>query len=376
MKELQKIDTAQLINIAQSNEKFALEVKEKTEALLSKIPKNFEDTPLHVGDKMESQLKQAIKQIEVPFQSFKSRRMLFTKTFDDVKKHFTTLEKDTVECIEEIKNVNSKWNAEKLRRIRIEEERKEKARQFEIEKREYKEYAEQHYSNIMFQISSTIAKNNKQNFYAQDTEEELRAFCEKLKQDNKEGYKNTILKSLSANNASATQDWQKQILQEMKADLHKMLAESVKKIIESDAILLQQMPTRIEQLKVLDAKAKEEEKKALEAKLLAEHKAEEARKQAELEEKHRNARIAELAKKETEAKEAIELSKGTRVSEVYDIQNHAELAQIVAFYMENEFANVDLETMLKRLSFMLTFANRELKKGTVISNVTKKEEVK
>lgn len=376
MKELQKIDTAQLINIAQSNEKFVEEVKAKTSALIERIPTNFENTPISAGDKMEAQLKQAIEQIEVPFQSFKSRRMLFTKTFDDVKKHFTTLEKETQDCIKQFKNVNSRWNAEKLRRIRIEEEKAEKARQFEIEKREYKEYAEQHYSNIMFQISSTISKNNKQNFYAQDTEEELRAFCEKLKQDNKEGYKNTILKSLSANNASATQDWQKQILQEMKADLHKMLAESVAQIIKLDAELLQQMPARIEQLKMLDAKAKEEEKKALEAKLLAEHKAEEARKQAELEEKHRNARIAELAKKETEAKEAIELSKGTKVNEIYDVQNHAELAQIVAFYMENEFVNVDLETMLKRLSFMLTFANRELKKGTIISNVTKIEEVK
>ena len=77
------------------------------------------------------------------------------------------------------------------------------------------------------------------------------------------------------------------------------------------------------------------------------------------------------------AEPSVEVSKNTSVKLKYDPKNHAELLKVIQWYIHNEYANEDFETLFARLSFMRTSADRVLNDvGEVIDGVPTKEDVR
>lgn len=376
--KLTKISAEALQLTLSKQQNFETEVKQKVAELITRLPRPEQiiSLPVTIGDGVEEQVQKAVRQIKTALDNNTEQRMQFTRLFDSIKSQFTTSEKEVKNNISKLEQFISDWRAEKVRRVRAEEEKKRKEYELKMARNAFKDKVISHYSHIIFQIGSTISKHNEESFYAQNTEEDLKNFVDKLKADNKEGYTNAILKSLKPNNINPETDWQAEILTELTPTIQALLPAEVEKMLERDTELISRFQNRVAQLKILSKEDKEAEEKALQERLLREHKEEEELRIKELEEATRKARIEELANQEEEVQVATELSKGTRINPLYKINSHSDITKIIAFYVEEEMHNIDLETIKKRLSFMLTFANRELKKGNEIDGIEIIEEIK
>ena len=60
------------------------------------------------------------------------------------------------------------------------------------------------------------------------------------------------------------------------------------------------------------------------------------------------------------AEPSVEVSKNASVKLKYAPTNHAELLKVIQWYIHNEYANEDFETLFTRLSFMRTSADKVL----------------
>src|SRR5690606_15537720 len=135
------------------------------------------------------------------------------------------------------------------------------------------------------------------------------------------------------------------------------------------------IPSRIEQLKELNEEAKKQEAIKLKEKQQKEIEEAQAKQKQESEDKLMEERTAAVVES-IDAEAATELSKGASVKLKYNPTNHTELLKLINWYLQNQFIEEDFQTIQKRLSFMLTSAERALNNdGETIDGVPTKEVV-
>jgi len=375
--ELAKLDSQKIgelvVNIAQFTEK-AISTIDK---VVDRLPKNLQELDVLQGDESEKAVMEIYGKIDDKAKELKKERLEFTRIFDEYKKRFTEPEKLVNDKLSEIKSFAENWNAEKIRRKRLEDEKLEAER---LERQRESELYHQminHYFNLSMIAFREMKQKTENAFYNCDTPEKLESIVDRLKTN------------LSAEKIRANFQKQRDLnVFEIDGvqDLLK-IKDAMPKIVENEEKYVQEYyklisdlisfyPSQIEKIKTQN----EAEKNAEAERLKQKQADDDARMEAELaakKEAEAQAKALENLNNELmNAEPSVGVSKNASVKLKYDPQNHAELLKVIQWYIHNEFAKEDFETLFARLSFMRTSADRALNDvGEVIEGVPTKEDV-
>lgn len=280
----------------------------------------------------------------------KERRMPFTRRMDDVKKLFTQDEKILTGLSELITNELQRFGAEKIRRQKKSDEEKSLAQKEEIAKIDFRRH-------VADQINLRYID------MVHDYKSRIKSKYESLSGDELEDYKKVLsglkvkfkIPDYGINESQyLAEDEQKRIITEVEKDIYNSLSnvfeEDISYFIKE---LLLGAVTQINDNKI-KIEVEEEQKK--------------------------RAEDAESAKMDvifsgSKVIEPIELNKGTSVSLEYDLSTHNDYVEIIKFWVTKDLQNLTPDELKKKLSFMVTTANRELSKGDIINGLKIKEKI-
>jgi hypothetical protein len=235
-----------------------------------------------------------------------------------------------------------------------------------------------HYFNLSMIAFREMKQKTENAFYNCDTAEKLDSIVNRLKTNlSEEKIRANFQKQRDLNvfEIDGVQDLLK-------------IKEAMPKIVENEEKYVQEYyklisdlisfyPSQLEKIK----NQNEAEKKAEAERLKKKQEEDDARMVAELVAKaEAEAQAKALENLNAElmtAEPSVEVSKNASVKLKYDPQNHAELLKVIQWYIHNEYASEDFETLFTRLSFMRTSADRALNDvGEVITGVPTKEDVR
>lgn len=379
MSNIIKIDNehiASLSNVATELVALKERVKVAIENAKQKIPTDVKSLDVQSGDKIEQGVNDLLNKIDASFKPLKYKRLDGTRKLDALKTMFTTEEKDIENLIKSI-TFQSDWNAEKLRRKREQDAKKEAEMAQKNMFIDFEMQVKKHYIDFINNYFILSKNEFEREFYAMNTDEVV-DFQNKTGSLNVDFYKEKIREDLKQNMFKFDVS-----IDELKQVHTRVLTDEIKPLFDKLAVdlfseintLVQFVPTRLEQLKTATDEVKKQEQE-----LLAKKQQEEAiALKSKLDEVLQN----ELQEKKIEAimdvataEPSIELSNGASVKLKYYPQNHAELLKMIQYYIQNAYLNVDFETINKKFSFVRTFCDSHLNKGEVIEGVKYEEELK
>ena len=376
--ELAKLDSQKIGELVVNIDQFTEKAISTIDKVVEKLPKNLQELDVMKGDDVEKQVMEIYGKIDDKAKSLKKERLEFTRIFDDYKKRFTEPEKLVVDKLSEMKSFAENWNAEKLRRKRLEDEKLEAERKKRQQEAEMYNKMIEHYFNLSMIAFREMKQKTENAFYNCDTPEKLDSIVDRLKTNlSEEKIRASFQKQRDLNvfEIDGVQDLLK-------------IKEAVPKIVENEEKYVQEYyklisdlisfyPSQLEKIKTQN----ESEKKA-EAEILKQKQAEDdAKMEAELQaKKEAEAQAKALENLNNElmtAEPSVDVSKNASVKLKYDLKNHAELLKVIQWYIHNEYANEDFKTLFTRLSFMRTSADKVLNDiGELIDGVPTKEDVR
>jgi hypothetical protein len=376
--ELLKLDSQKIGELVVNIDQFTEKAISTIDKVVERLPKNLQELDVLQGDTTEKQVMEIYGKIDDKAKSLKKERLEFTRIFDDYKKRFTEPEKLVSEKLSEIKTFAENWNAEKIRRKRLEDEKLEAERLKRQRESEMYNQMINHYFNLSMIAFREMKQKTENAFYNCDTAEKLDAIVGRLKNNlSEEKIRANFQKQRDLNvfEIDGVQDLMK-------------IKEAMPKIVENEEKYVQEYyklisdlisfyPSQLEKIK----NQNEAEKKAEAERLKKKQEEDDARMVAELVAKaEAEAQAKALENLNAElmtAEPSVEVSKNASVKLKYDPQNHAELLKVIQWYIHNEYASEDFETLFTRLSFMRTSADRALNDvGEVITGVPTKEDVR
>jgi hypothetical protein len=376
--ELLKLDSQKIGELVVNIDQFTEKAISTIDKVVERLPKNLQELDVLQGDTTEKQVMEIYGKIDDKAKSLKKERLEFTRIFDDYKKRFTEPEKLVSEKLSEIKTFAENWNAEKIRRKRLEDEKLEAERLKRQRESEMYNQMINHYFNLSMIAFREMKQKTENAFYNCDTAEKLDSIVNRLKTNlSEEKIRANFQKQRDLNvfEIDGVQDLLK-------------IKEAMPKIVENEEKYVQEYyklisdlisfyPSQLEKIK----NQNEAEKKAEAERLKKKQEEDDARMVAELVAKaEAEAQAKALENLNAElmtAEPSVEVSKNASVKLKYDPQNHAELLKVIQWYIHNEYASEDFETLFTRLSFMRTSADRALNDvGEVITGVPTKEDVR
>ena len=375
--EVKSVSIEKISKVGLAYKSFEDKVIEVVGQLSSKLPKDLTTLDVVKGNAMESKLMEVYSKMDSKAKELKEERMEFTRIFTSIAKNFTTSENAVANELSKVKAFVENWNAEKLRRERIEqtkleEEQLKKQRLIQLEND-----ALTHYSMVALNGFTAMKNKVEQVYYGYRTEEELKDFAERTLKFDRDKLKASFAKFRNDRPFQIDGVSDVEITKKLMPKLVEMENEYVLKYIDVISNLHNYTPTRIKEVELLlqdEEKAKAEAEALKETQERARLKAE-AEARAKIEAENQEKKIEALTES-LDAKPTIELSKGANVKLKYYPKDHAELLRVINWYLHTEYASEDFETLNKRLSFMRTAADKALNAGEVIEGVMHREEVK
>lgn len=295
--------------------------------------------------------------LSVTVETMEGRRKPYTKMFDEVKKCFTSKEIEVNAILYEVKDLRNKWNAEKDRRNRAVEEEKDRqlARLQEVVdiKAQVKETLyERFYARLSKEI---LTMNEIFNSFAVISLKGFEGF--ELSPFNFDyfttGFPIIAGKHLNALECAPIAG---SVFDEHKETLCK---EWTEKLQAENARLIELVPSRINELqsgKDDSAKRLEEKKESLSADLYNVISGIES--EADTEKLNASFDVA------ANATPVVALSKGTTKKQKYNPTTHKAYAAIIQYWVSKQMSLMTVEELSKKLSFMVTAANKALNEGT------------
>lgn len=349
------------------------------EGLAERAVKTIEDTmkrlcvddltQLHViqGDQVDEELSDLQNRAQSAITYCKEGRMPITSMFDEIRKTFTTQEKKIEGALNMVKDYRGRWAAEKERRIRIQEEEKarklakenEKIRVAGLYEAALREAIENAYAYIFSEIWANYCRLSLEDLQKAEPKQFQEAWEAKIRRLDLYAPGPDIAPKSS-------------ILDQ--AELHGVLADVVQRVYPEASKkakdralaevngLIQGIPARIQELQTLSEQelAARDKAEADRKRLEAEQAAEQAR--AALEAEQAAARLEATLEVST-AQPAVTQAKGTSIKLKYKPTSHASFIAIITNWVENHMAKMTVEELTKKLSFMITAANNDLKDG-------------
>lgn len=343
------------------------------------LPAITADMSVEVGNTIDGEINDLVVRGNDAIKINKERRMVYTRKFDELKSKFTEQEKSIQAQIDSITGWRNGWNAEKIRRQREEQAKKEAllAQQEAII-----QLQTDIINKGITELTNVIATDSKRmidKFYS-CTADELSAYVENLK-----GYDPKISLPEKLNVAVPTNGITEdaiaktydQVLSEKGLEWANTYRDTM--IAERDKLVA----TLSDRLKELEAIAKDKKKaKEVEERLKAEEEArlkateELAKQQAELAEQEANLAKMEAVVETIVVDEGNQVSKGTNVKRKYAPKDHKEMLLVIQWWITNTMPLMTIDEVSKKLSFMRTAADSALNKGEEITGVTTVEDVR
>ena len=379
MSNIIKIDNEQIASLSNvATELVALKerVKVAIENAKQKIPTDVKLLDVQSGDKIEQGVNDLLNKIDASFKPLKYKRLDGTRKLDALKTMFTTEEKDIENLIKSI-TFQSDWNAEKLRRKREQDAKKEAEMAQKNMFIDFEMQVKKHYIDFINNYFILSKNEFEREFYAMNTDEVV-DFQNKTGSLNVDFYKEKIREDLKQNMFKFDVS-----IDELKQVHTRVLTDEIKPLFAKLAVdlfseintLVQFVPTRLEQLKTATDEVKKQEQELLAKKQQEEAIALKSMSDEVLQNESQEKKIEAIMDVAT-AEPSIELSNGASVKLKYYPQNHAELLKMIQYYIQNAYLNVDFETINKKFSFVRTFCDSHLNKGEVIEGVKYEEELK
>lgn len=362
-------DLAQLPEILTANQSLC---ERAVAGMRIELPTNFAKLQVVAGDEIEAKVNDLRTRAADAIKLNKERRMPFTKRMDEVKSLFTAAENAIAAEADRLKKWADEWNAEKGRRV------VETQRQNELK----------------------LARDNAKFDFAKHITEQLNAFYTRIVSDsmsrmNAKFYDQN--ETTIAEYAAQLQAWIPKfdvLSVKYGHEVHPLLTgeeiAEIKTKIEAEHIpimeseyvatlraerdrLIALVPARIEELKRIanDAEAAKAAQKRIE-KEKAERAAELAKQEAEraaAAESEANANKMANAFEQAAIAPAVHVSAGTVQKKKYAPASHKEFIPVIQWWVANAMALMTVDELNKKLSFMLTAANKALNDGTKIEGV-------
>lgn len=377
-KEDVKIESHLIITQIERHDNLKIKVVETVETLLKRLPEDLSKLEVVNGDKMEQTVQGVLNKMSDASKKVKDSRMEYTRIFDNVKRNFTSIEKEIEYELSKLNSFVLDWNSEKLKRQREEEE---KIRKFQLEKERLinlRSDIRTYYLTLVIKFYNENKESFQNKFYSFDSEEKLKEWSDKIKRWNPDSLFSVWNRWVSDSTIVDRKNEKEVVIEKeiLEGEIQNCITEKINDFKKDVSELLTFIPSRIEQIKSLDAKSKEEEAKKLKEKQEKERLESEAKMRADAEAKKQEEKI-EAVVNSIEAEPDTQLSKGASVKLKYYPENHSELLKIINWYIHNEYKNEDFDKLNNRLSFMRAAADRALNNdGEIIDGVTHKEELK
>jgi len=331
---------------------------------------NWDNIDTSAGDALEAQMNTTRAKGVESVKLNKERRSVYTKAFDEVRALFTKAENDIQIRVDELKGIADKWNGIKAKRAAAIQRENDLKLARENAKVDFaKHIAEQIQARYSENISGLIRIMNA-DFYSQPVEQ-LSEFESKLF-----GFTPTFTPYDYGFNDHPllTAEEMAPIKANTEAKTFQVLGAAwVEKITTERDRLIACIPARraeLERIATDAAGAKEARER------IARERAEAAAKLAQEEADRKAAAESEAAAEklsnafETAAiAPAVQLSKGTQVKQKYAPASHKEYIPVIQWWVSNSMHLLTVEELSKKLSFMLTSANKDLNKGNRIEGV-------
>lgn len=377
MNELAKIQPQEISGVLSEMEVFSEKVKITVATIASRLPNDLTSINVIDGDDIERQAMGVYSQIDEKLTSLKKKRMDVTRIFDSVKSQFTEKEGYVSLEISKIKDFSQRWNSEKLKRRRAEDEKKEDEMLSKKREQELISKMTEHYFNLSMIAFREMKQKAENLYYECKTVMELNAVVDRMK--------NNVSQEKIAANFQKQRDLNPFILNGVHDTLK--FKEIIPKIVENEkkyideyhkilTDLISFSPSQAAKIQQQNEADRAAEIDKLKAKQAADDAAMEAELQAKMKADEQARAVANLNEMLVNATPAIEMSKGTSVRMNYECVNHSDLLKVIQWYIHNVYAKEDFKTLAKRLSFMVTAANKALNDtGEVIEGVPTKEDV-
>ena len=179
--ELAKLDSQKIGELVVNIDKFTEKAISTIDKVVYRLPKNLQELDVLQGDNAEKQVMEIYGKIDDKAKELKKERLEFTRIFDDYKKRFTEPEKLVVDKLSEMKSFAENWNAEKLRRKRLEDEKLEAERLKKQRDAEVYNQMISHYFNLSMIAFREMKQKTENAFYNCDTAEKLDSIVDRLK---------------------------------------------------------------------------------------------------------------------------------------------------------------------------------------------------
>jgi hypothetical protein len=351
---------------------------QKVQSLLDQWPEIGPDTDLLSTDKLDADLADAQSKLTSCLTIMENRRKPITRTFDDIRDLFTAEEKAIKGMSETVQNSRILWQKEKIRRDKVRKDEEDNrliksAEAVDIAARAKTTYGQ----NLVRLISENIARvNQKFNEHTADTlpsyRDVLTAWTPGFTQASE-----TYCRQGDPGKWFYHSEDEIKAIREKAFDEASMAAKASygrDMRMEKDR-LLELIPSRIAELI-------RENQAEIDARLLREEA--ERKQQAEQQAASVEQSIAVSAEAEkheqvftaiSEAAPAISVAKGTSQKKKYAPVTIAEHHKILVYWVEKAMSKLSQEDLLKKLSFMRTFADKDLNDGIVIQGVPQVEDV-
>lgn len=349
--ELLKFDT--LPAVLEQNKALTGRAKLAVEQGLKELTQiDLKSADIATIDRLELKAKELWERTEKALSLNKERRMPFTAKMDEVRKLFTTDEKTLSELIFELKSVISSFGKERVNRKNYQEEVRMLETNKALAKVDLKGLVVERINTAYIDMLHDY-KNRIKSKFNELTGDELKKYKDTLSTLK---VKFNIPKYEIPKNEYLNVEEQKIIMSSVENEISQYLKPSFEDYIKDYIADL---------LNGNDTDNNEAEEKL----------------NIEIEKEERLKKVEEdkmnvLFNNSSEATENVELGKGTSVANEYDLTSHNDYIEIIKFWVTKDLPNLTIEEIKKKLSFMVTAANRWLNKGEVIKGLKTKDVIK
>lgn len=378
MKELIKLDGLKVTELVTTIEQFTEKATETIDKILSRLPKDLESLDVTAGDEMEQQAMMVYSKVDDRAKQLKESRLEITRVFDDYKKKFTKPEERIGEKLDEIKSFSEDWTREKMRRRRIEDEKRAAEREKKRKELEAYNAMIKHYFNLSMVAFRELKQKTENAYYTCSSVDELNKIVDRLKTKLSHEKIKAVFQKQRDLNPFEFSDFG--VIIEVKEVLPKVI-ENEKQYVEEYYKLIEDLinfyPSQVEKIKNQSEVQRKAEAEALRKKQEEDDAEMEAELQRQAQEEAQKKAIENLNEGLSTAQPAVEISKGVSVKLKYDCKTHDDLLRIMQWYVHSIFSNEDFEMLNKRLSFMRTAASKALNDtGEMIKDVPIKEDIR
>ena len=341
-----------LPEVLEKNEALTRRAKETVEQEIKEIQAvSMTDADNSVLSNIENKVKDLWLRMDKALKMNKERRMPFTKRMDEVRSMFTSDEKELSDLSNKLKNILSELSEEKLKRKKKEEEVELEERQKALAKIDFRQHISDQINLAYIDMVNDYKKRIKDKY-------------ERLNGEELEEYKNTLknlnisfkLPSYKFNrNHFIGESEENDIIKTVEKDIFDALKDTFEEdVTEYINSVLSGHDSELnpEKAKMEYEIKKEEEQKEVESQKM------------------------DVLFSEPKISDPVSMAKGVSVKMEYDLKSHNDYIEIIKFWVTKDLPNLMIDELKKKLSFMVTAANRELNKGENIKGLETKEAIK